>query len=206
MVDNIPQLQDIDDFPSSYYGEYHIGYAITEELVVNVVLHICCGVCAAGVMETLAVEGHEIVGYFYNPNIHPQAEYQRRLDAVWTVAKRCGFSLEEGPYDPDVWVGETLLLQGEPECGQRCGVCFRIRLHKTQLCMLSLGADAFTTTLTVSHHKSARVVNQIGQDVGAGRFLVRDFKKNDGFKRAMQLAKEWDIYRQNYCGCVYSMR
>ena len=177
-----------------------------ERKTVKVVLHVCCGVCAAGVVETLLLEGHEVHGFFCNPNIHPDDEYRRRLDAAWTVSERMGFPLVESDYTPEEWLRETAPLAQEPEGGARCEVCFRLRLRRTYLHMLELGADAFTTTLTVSPQKQASVVNRIGQEIGGDRFLARDFKKHDGFKRATEHAKEWGIYRQHYCGCAYSRR
>jgi predicted adenine nucleotide alpha hydrolase (AANH) superfamily ATPase len=173
---------------------------------VKVVLHICCGVCAAGVSERLTAEGHLVLGLFYNPNIHPLEEYQRRLEVTRTVARKMGFPLEVASYVPQEWIRETTGLENEPEGGRRCEVCFRLRLVKTYLVMRERGADAFTTTLTVSPHKSAAVVNRVGMEIGEEKFLARDFKKQDGFKRAIALAKEWALYRQDYCGCRYSLR
>ena len=172
----------------------------------KIVLHICCGVCAAGVVDRLTLEGHEVLGFFYNPNIHPLEEYERRLEVTHKVAKELNFPLEIGPYIPEDWFKETSSLENEPEGGRRCGVCFRHRLKKTYLYLEDCGRDAFTTTLTVSPRKSANVVNQVGREIGGDRFLVRDFKKQEGFKRAMGLAKKWALYRQNYCGCIYSLR
>jgi predicted adenine nucleotide alpha hydrolase (AANH) superfamily ATPase len=173
---------------------------------VKVVLHICCGVCAAGAVEALAGEGHQVIGFFYNPNIHPAEEYHKRLDVARRVAKELNFPLEAGPYSPEEWLKLTDSLKDEPEGGRRCQVCYRLRLEKTRDYMAACGADAFTTTLTISPHKSAQVINKVGQEVGGEKFLVRDFKKKDGFKRAVQLAKKWELYRQDYCGCIYSMR
>ena len=172
----------------------------------RVVLHICCGVCAAGVVERLSLEGHEVLGLFYNPNIHPLEEYERRLEAANKVAKELDFPLEAGPYTPEEWFNETSSLEKEPEGGRRCEVCFRLRLKKTYLYLQDHGWDAFTTTLTVSPRKLADVINQAGQEIGHDRFLVRDFKKQAGFQRATELAKKWGLHRQNYCGCIYSMR
>lgn len=171
----------------------------------RVVLHICCGVCATGVVERLTLEGHEVIGLFYNPNIHPLEEYERRLEATYQVAKELNFPLAVPPYTPEEWFAETDSLENEPEGGQRCEVCFRLRLRKTYLYLEDYGGDAFTTTLTVSPHKSADVINQAGQEIGGDRFLVRDFKKQAGFQQAMALAKKWVLYRQNYCGCTYSL-
>jgi len=169
------------------------------------VLHICCGVCAAGVVERLSLEGHEVLGLFYNPNIHPGQEYRRRLEAANQVAKELNFPLTVAPYIPEDWFREVSGLENEPEGGRRCEVCFRIRLKKTYLYMIDNGWDVFTTTLTISPHKSADVVNRIGWEVGGDRFLARDFKKNEGFRRAIELSNRWSLYRQNYCGCIYSM-
>ncbi len=174
--------------------------------VVKVVLHICCGVCAAGVAERLASEGHQVFGLFYNPNIHPLEEYQRRLEVARAVAERLAFPLEVAPYVPEEWFRETAGLENEPEGGRRCEVCFRLRLEQAYLYMKDCGGDAFTTTLTVSPHKSAEVINRVGWEIGGEKFLARDFKKQDGFKRAVALAREWSLYRQDYCGCLYSMR
>jgi predicted adenine nucleotide alpha hydrolase (AANH) superfamily ATPase len=172
----------------------------------KVVLHICCGVCAAGAAEALASESHEVIGFFYNPNIHPSEEYQKRLDVAHKVAKEFNFPLQVGPYMPEEWLALTEALKDEPEGGKRCPVCYRLRLEKTYDYMKECGADTFTTTLTISPHKSAQVINDIGLEIGGRKFLVRDFKKKDGFKRTVHLAKKWELYRQDYCGCTYSMR
>ncbi len=172
----------------------------------KIVLHICCGVCAAEVVERLTLEGHEVLGLFYNPNIHPLEEYERRLEVAYKVSKELNFPMEVLPYATEEWFHATNSLENEPEGGRRCEVCFRLRLKKTCLYLQDCGGDAFTTTLTVSPHKSADVINQIGQEIGGDRFLVRDFKKKEGFQRATELAKKWALYRQNYCGCLYSMR
>ncbi len=172
----------------------------------KIVLHICCGVCAAGVVERLTLERHQILGLFCNPNIHPLEEYNRRLEVARRVAKEFNFPLEEAPYQPEEWFKETSSLENEPEGGRRCEVCFRLRLKKTYLYMKDCGGDAFATTLTISPHKSAEVINRVGWEIGGERFLARDFKKKEGFKRATELAKNLALYRQDYCGCIYSMR
>lgn len=172
----------------------------------KIVLHICCGGCATGVVERLTLEGHEVLGLFYNPNIHPLEEYERRLEATHRVAKEMNFPLEVSLYAPEEWFEQASSLENEPEGGQRCEVCFRLRLKKTYLYLKDCGWDAFTTTLTISPNKSAAVINQIGQEIGGDRFLVRDFKKKAGFQRATELSKKWALYRQNYCGCIYSLR
>ena len=172
----------------------------------RVVLHICCGVCAGGVVERLTSEGHQVTGFFHNPNIHPLEEYNRRLEVARRVAKELDFPLVTTRYAPEEWLKETSALAGEPEGGKRCEVCFRLRLKESHRYMEENGADAFTTTLTISPQKSSEVVNRVGGEVGGDKFLARDFKEKEGFQRATELAKKWGLYRQNYCGCTYSMR
>jgi predicted adenine nucleotide alpha hydrolase (AANH) superfamily ATPase len=172
----------------------------------KIVLHICCGVCAAGAASVLLTEGHTVTGYFYNPNLYPESEYCRRLAAARATAEHLGFSVVEGPYDPSVWLATAEAFQHEPEWGQRCALCYRLRLENSFRFMTETAQDAFTSTLTISPHKSAKIINAIGEEIGGERFLARDFKKKDGFKKAVGLAKGWGLYRQNYCGCLYSMR
>jgi predicted adenine nucleotide alpha hydrolase (AANH) superfamily ATPase len=172
----------------------------------KILLHICCGVCAAGAAKTLIDEGHEVTGYFFNPNIHPEEEYKRRLEAVQKASVELHFRLIEAPYSPDMWLNETRPLADEPEGGKRCPICFEIRLKNTYAFLQESGTDAFTTTLTIGPQKSAQVINRIGTEIGGDKFLERDFKKKDGFKNAMIMAKHWQLYRQNYCGCIYSLR
>ena len=172
----------------------------------KVVLHICCGICAAGVAERLKSEGHEVFGYFYNPNIYPREEYEKRLEVARIVARELDFALEVPPYNPDEWHEVAGHLADEPEDGARCVICYRLRLAATARFLEGKGWDAMTTTLTISPRKRAAVVNQVGVEVAGDKFLARDFKKKDGFKRANELANKWGVYRQHYCGCRYSMR
>ena len=172
----------------------------------KIVLHICCGVCAAGAAARLMEEGHAVYGFFYNPNIHPSEEFQRRLEVARRVANEFSFTLEVPPYRPEDWHREADHLAGEPEGGKRCEICFRLRLEETYRYMLEQEADAFTTTLTIGPRKSADVINRIGSEIGGDTFLSRNFKKKGGFQKAIELAKQWELYRQDYCGCVYSMR
>jgi len=172
----------------------------------NVVLHVCCGVCAAGAAVDLAQEGHSVLGYFYNPNIYPFKEYCRRLQSAIKVANMLHFPLKEGLYIPEEWLKVTESMASEPEGGKRCHACYRMRLQETFNYLKQCGADYFTSTLSISPHKSTAAVNRIGSEIGGDKFLARDFKKKEGFKRASQLAKQWGLYRQNYCGCIYSLR
>ena len=172
----------------------------------KLLLHICCGVCVAGAAEILLAEGHEITGYYFNPNISPAEEYDLRLQASNTVAGINKFSIIAPAYNPKQWKESTIDLAEEPEGGKRCEVCFRIRLQATYNYLKENDFDAFTTTLTIGPMKSAETINRIGREIGGDKFLSKDFKKNGGTLRAIQLAKQYQIYRQNYCGCVYSLR
>jgi len=172
---------------------------------VKVLLHICCGVCAGSVAERLLREGHQVTGYFFNPNIHPLTEYEKRLNVARAVADWLHVPLAVGIYNPEDWLKATPGLESEPEGGKRCEVCYRLRIQETYRYAAGGGFDAFTTTLTVSPHKPAAIVNRVGLEIGGGKFLARDFKKQDGFKRANEIARQLNIYRQHYCGCVYSM-
>jgi epoxyqueuosine reductase len=172
----------------------------------NILLHICCGVCAAGAVNTLTDEGHTVTGFFYNPNIYPEEEYFKRLETAHKVARKLNFSLIVLPFEPEEWLSQAEPFKREPEGGKRCSICFRLRLQQTYDYLQKCGVDAFATTLSISPHKSAEVVNQIGREIGGARFLERDFKKKDGFKKTIQLARQWNLYQQNYCGCKYSIR
>src|SRR4030042_7094913 len=115
----------------------------------NVLLHVCCGVCAGSVAERLLSEGHQVNGYFFNPNIHPAAEYEKGLQVAQAVAESVGFTLSAGEYNPESWLRATVGLEKEPEGGRRCEVCYRLRLESVFRYMQERGFDVFTTTLTV---------------------------------------------------------
>ena len=171
----------------------------------KVLLHICCGVCASAVVERLMCEGHQVTGFFYNPNIHPVDEYKKRLEGAAEVARQLGFELIEGPYDRERWFEQVKGKEDSAEGGPRCEECFNMRLKKTHDYLRKKMFDAFTTTLTVSPLKEMTLVNAIGREIAGERFICADFKKKGGFARAMELSREWSLYRQNYCGCIYSL-
>jgi predicted adenine nucleotide alpha hydrolase (AANH) superfamily ATPase len=174
--------------------------------IMKIALHICCAVCASAAAERLMQEGHQVQGFFYNPNIYPEEEYRLRLANVCKAAGELGFPLVEGAYLPQEWSKAVVTLESEPEGGKRCPVCFRLRLSGTYEFMLKSGCEAFTSTLTMGSNKSGTLIGQIGREIGAEKFLERDFKKKEGFKRAGELAQKWGLYRQHYCGCIYSLR
>jgi len=158
------------------------------------------------VAERLKSEGHELLGFFYNPNIYPREEFEKRLEVARAVAGELQFPIEVPHQDAEEWYSVAGHLADEPEDGTRCRICYRLRLARTASFMKEGRGDAMTTTLTMSPRKRALVVNQVGAEIAGDKFLARDFKKKDGFKRANELANAWNLYRQSYCGCQYSMR
>ena len=171
----------------------------------KILLHICCAVCACSVVERLKNEGYEVTGYFYNPNIHPEQEYLKRLKETERLAREENFPLITGDYNVEKWFARIKGLEKGPEGGRRCARCFSLRLEKAAEIAKDKGLGLFTTTLTVSPHKNAQVLNEVGSSIAGGLFLARDFKKRDGFKRAQELSKQYNFYHQDYCGCVYSL-
>ncbi len=174
----------------------------------RLLLHICCGPCATHVFEVLR-ERFELTGYLYNPNIHPEEEYRLRAEAVKRWAQQVGLALLEGPYEPEVWHRATQGMSAEAEGGKRCEVCFRLRLDTTARTAQRQGFRCFATTLTVGPTKRAAVVNRIGREAAqpyALAFSEEDFKKHGGFQRSLELSRAFGLYRQHYCGCIYSLQ
>ena len=172
----------------------------------TILIHACCAPDAAVVIERLSDE-YNILICFYNPNIHPQKEYTLRLDEMVRIAEDMNVELVDCEYDDKNWFKLIRGLETEPEKGLRCDVCFEIRLRKTAEIARDKGIDVFTTVLTVSPHKNAQKINQIGTKLGKEygvQFLEADFKKKDGFKRSIELSRQFGLYRQDYCGCLFS--
>ena len=174
----------------------------------SLLLHICCGPCATAAIEKLMAE-YTVTGYFGNSNIHPEEEYLRRCEAARTAAIRMGIPFIEGPYEPGRFFEAVHGFEQEPENGARCLLCYRFRLAEAATYAAGHGFDLFATTLTTGPQKKAAVINPIGVEAGtlAGiSFLEKDWKKQDGFHRSCQLAREYGLYRQHYCGCRFSIR
>lgn len=174
----------------------------------RLLLHACCGPCLAGTLKNIA-EYFDITVFFYNPNIMPKEEFNVRLEALKAVVSHFeGIKLvvpeqSENDYLPYVKGMETL-----PECGARCEICYELRLKKTAeyLAEHKNDFDFFTTTLTISPLKNAGTINAIGNRIAAQygvNYLDSDFKKRDGYLYSVKLCKQWNIYRQNYCGCGF---
>ncbi len=174
----------------------------------GILLHICCGTCSLYPYLFLKKD-FNVTFFYYNPNIFPKKEYVKRLEGVRTVSKIYAVPLIIGKYEIKKWLNLTTNFKDEPEGGKRCSLCFRIRLEKTAETAKKLGFDLFGTTLTISPHKNQKIINSTGLELGLLKgigFFQADFKKKEGFKKTMELSKNLNLYRQNYCGCIYSKK
>ncbi len=176
----------------------------------SLLLHSCCAPCSSAVVEQLS-RYFRVTVFFYNPNIAPDGEYwrrareQERFLRELPTARPVSFVL--GDYEPDVFYRASRGLEGAPEGGARCRRCFSVRLAKTARLAKRVGADFFCTTLTISPRKDAAQINQIGEalaDWYGVPWLPSDFKKKNGFLRSTELSRQYGLYRQDYCGCVFS--
>ncbi len=174
----------------------------------KLLLHACCAPCATSVIEQLK-DRYDIDVFFYNPNIHPKKEYAIRLNEIKKLCEYHGLKLHLGEYETVKWFKIARRYKNEPEGAKRCYICYGMRMYQTAGLAKNLGYDYFTTTLSVSPLKRYERIKRIGEtlaDVYGIRFESTDFKKKDGFKRSVEISKQFGFYRQNYCGCVYSMR
>ncbi len=197
----------------------------------TLLLHACCGPCSSYVIEYLA-SVFDITIYYYNPNIHPSEEYFRRLDELKKFLTQFPESVKNNvklvidDYQPKDWFDTTgvlidTYLQDEEEKGERCRRCYKMRMKKAFIYACQNNFDWFTTTLSISPYKDSQMINVIGNNLQNGndedkeiiknlshitKFLPSDFKKRSGFLRSTQLSAEYGLWRQEYCGCVYSMR
>jgi predicted adenine nucleotide alpha hydrolase (AANH) superfamily ATPase len=174
----------------------------------KLLLHACCGPCSTTAINEFA-KGHEIALYFYNPNIHPKEEYEKRLEQARKVAGTMKKELIEGKYDSEEWKEATKRHKEEKEGGRRCELCFEFRLAKTAEKAKELGIKYFATTLSTGPRKNAKSINEAGNNTGKNhgiRFIEADLKKRDGYLKSLKISKEMGLYRQHYCGCEYSLR
>jgi hypothetical protein len=175
----------------------------------KLLLHICCAPCSAYVFKKLR-ESFEVAGYFYNPNLYPGAEYEKRLEEVKSFSKKFGIEIFfPKKYEKDRWLEFISGHEDEPESGERCKKCYRFRLQNTANMAAKMHFKYFTTTLSISPYKNAKMINLIGKEMGGEfgvEFLADNFKKNGGFNESVELSKKHGFYRQNYCGCEFSIR
>ncbi len=172
-------------------------------------LHICCAPDASVPVPDLLSEGWQVKGFFYGSNIHPNYEYIKRLEALRTLIKYTGIDCEIVEYNSDEWLEKISGLENEPEGGRRCEKCFEIQLEAGACLAKKLGIENFSTTLTISPHKNVNLINEIGERVSALHGITwqnRIWRKNNGFLRSVRASKELGLYRQNYCGCTFSIK
>lgn len=172
----------------------------------KLLLHSCCGPCSSSVIERLR-DYFDITVIYYNPNIEPKEEYEKRKSEQLRLLNELGIKFMDIDYLNNEYHEKVKGYENEPENGLRCPLCFELRLDKTASKAKENNFDYFGTTLTVSPHKNSKIINQIGlklEEKYGVKFLLSDFKKEDGYKRSIELSKKYDLYRQDYCGCLYS--
>jgi predicted adenine nucleotide alpha hydrolase (AANH) superfamily ATPase len=181
-----------------------------EGVTPTLLLHSCCAPCSSYVLEYLSQFFHVTI-YFYNPNITSKEEYERRIEEqqrlISQLPAKNPIKFLQGKYEPDRFYQVAKGLEKEPEGGERCFRCYELRLQETAKLAKELGFDYFTTTLSISPLKNAAKLNEIGEVLWEKYdtpYLFSDFKKKNGYKRSTELSKEYNLYRQDYCGCVYS--
>ncbi len=187
-----------------------------EEIISNMdgrktlLLHGCCAPCSSYVLEYLT-EYFDIALLYYNPNIFPGSEYNKRIDEVKRLISemplKSQVKLIEGEYKPEDFFDIAKGLEHLPEGGERCFKCYRLRLEEAAKAARESGYDYFSTTLSISPHKNAEKLNEIGRELEEKygvKYLYADFKKREGYKRSIELSRIYGLYRQNYCGCIYS--
>ena len=175
-------------------------------------LHSCCAPCSSYCLMYLA-QYFDIIDFYYNPNIAPKEEHDKRAlelkRLVGTLKEEYGYNIEfiEGEYEPEKFYEMAKGLEDIPEGGERCFKCYKLRMEEAARLAREMGADYFTTTLSISPLKNATKINEIGEELAeiyGVRHLPSDFKKREGYKKSVELSKKYELYRQNYCGCIYS--
>lgn len=178
----------------------------------KILLHSCCAPCSSSVIMSL-MDHFDITILYYNPNISPKEEYIKRKEEQINLIKKLqnitNINIIDCDYDNDIYEKEIKGFETCPERGKRCTICFNLRLEKTAQIAKKRKFDYFCTTLTVSPYKDAKLINEIGQNIAEKyniKWLYSDFKKNDGYKKSIELSKKYGLYRQDYCGCIYSKK
>ena len=181
-----------------------------KEYVPNLLLHSCCAPCSSSVLEYLS-EHFNVTILFFNPNITETEEYNKRLEEqkgfIANFKAKNTISIVQGEYNKDIFYDFAKDYKDEPEGGERCLKCYSLRLKETAKIAKEMEYDYFTTTLSVSPMKNAELLNQIGSQLEEEydiKYLYSDFKKKEGYKRSIELSKDYGLYRQDYCGCIYS--
>ncbi|MEG2075620.1 MAG: epoxyqueuosine reductase QueH [Victivallaceae bacterium] len=168
----------------------------------KMLLHCCCAPCGSGAVERLLQDGHQVTLFFSNSNIAPESEYYLRLESMKKLAIIYSLKLIIDQYEPDLWLNQVAQgFENEPEKGARCPRCFTFALNRTF--QSSGDFDGFCTSLTISPHKNSKMIFECGRRFD--KFVPYDFKKQNGFKLSCDLAAKYQLYRQCYCGCQFSM-
>ncbi len=176
----------------------------------KILLHVCCGTCVIGLLDYF--KGHELSLFFYNPNIEPEEEYSKRLETVRRLASGFGLELIEGEYDNKLWHSKVKGLEEEPENGERCKVCFAMRLSKTAEMAKEKGFDGFGSSLSMNCWKDVDFINSKGREIGLQlglKFFDFGLSKEEIRKvcyKEKELAREHNLYKQKYCGCLYGLQ
>lgn len=187
-----------------------INKNISEDKIPTLLLHSCCAPCSSYVLEYLS-EYFNITVFYYNPNIYPQDEYYKRVkeqkEFIGKFKVKNPVKFIEGKYDTDRFYNMAKGHEQDKEGTERCFLCYRLRLEETIKIAKENNFDYFTTTLSISPYKNSQKLNEIGieleKEYGV-KYLFSDFKKKNGYKRSIELSKDYNLYRQDYCGCVYS--
>ena len=176
----------------------------------KMLLHSCCAPCSSYVLEYLTNYFY-ITILFYNPNISSKEEYEKRLNELKRLVENLPHSnkieIKEGRYEPKEFVDIAKGLEMAPEGGERCFKCYRLRLEEAAKYAKDNNYNYFTTTLSISPHKNAEKLNEIGEELSKiyqTNYLYADFKKKGGYQRSIELSRQYDLYRQDFCGCIYS--
>jgi predicted adenine nucleotide alpha hydrolase (AANH) superfamily ATPase len=174
----------------------------------KLLLHVCCAPCSTVALERLKEE-YAVTVFFFNPNIHPKIERDKRLDEMQRLAENLGFEVLAVDYAAKEWFDLVRGMEDLPEGGERCTRCFDMRLRKTAELAREKGFDVFATSLTLSPHKDAERINRLGGDIAAEfgvGYYESNFKKMNGYQQSIELSHEYDLYRQDYCGCIFSKK
>jgi len=172
----------------------------------NLLLHVCCAPCLLGCVNSL--DDYDVTLFYYNPNIHPSGEYLKRMFYVRKVSQQYGFPLIVGGYEFNEFFERTKGFEQAKENGARCERCFELRLGATAMLAKEKKFDLFGTTLSVSPFKNFELIKNIADNLGKKfnvKFLAKDLKQDNGYRKSIELSKALDIYRQNYCGCLFSL-
>ena len=176
----------------------------------KLLLHACCAPCSSAVIESIS-NYFDITILYYNPNIYPQEEFKKRFNEldrlIHEEPHKNNISLVEGRYNYDEFLNISKGLEDVPEGGERCFKCYRLRLEESAKYAKENNFDYFGTTLSISPYKNSQKLNEIGKELSEKygiKYLYSDFKKKNGYKRSIELSKEYNLYRQDYCGCTYS--